>query len=253
MPFIFVKGLKTYYHITGEGKPIVFLHGWGGTSKSFYKLQTLLSKGYKTISFDMPGFGETDIPSSAWGVEDYMNFTLECLEKFKITSYYLVGHSFGGRVAILLAAKHPEKLSGLALISAAGIKHKKLPEEKALAAVASLGKYIMSFPLARALKEPARYIFYKLIRRQDYVLAKGIMKETMKNVIAQDLREYLPLIKTKTLIVWGDKDMITPLKDGYAMQKEIPGAVLKIIKGGSHYLPRKNPQELFRFIYMFLL
>lgn len=253
MAFVYVKKLKIYYHKAGEGETILFLHGWGGSSKSFFNLQELLSKRYNTISLDLPGFGKSDIPHSAWRVEDYVNFTLAFLRKFEIKKCWLIGHSFGGRVAIVLAAKHPEKFSGLVLISAAGIKHGRSTRGEILRLLASWGNYATSLPFLRTLKEHTRYVFYKIIRRQDYYLAKGVMKDTMKQVIEEDLTPYLSRIKTKTLIIWGDKDTITPIHDAFVMKRKINDATLEIIKNGSHYLPRKYYKELFDHIKRFIL
>lgn len=253
MAFVYVKKLKIYYHKAGEGETILFLHGWGGSSQSFFNLQELLSKRYNTISLDLPGFGKSDIPHSAWRVEDYVNFTLAFLRKFEIKKCWLIGHSFGGRVAIVLAAKHPEELSGLALVSSAGIKHQTSTQEKVLTFTASWGKYALSLPLTRALREPLRYVFYKIIRRQDYYLAKGIMRDIMKNIIEEDATPYLSQIKAKTLIIWGDKDTITPIHDAFVMKRKINDATLEIIKNGSHYLPRKHYKELFNRIKRFIL
>ena len=252
MALIKIDELVTRYKVLGKGKPLLFLHGWGGSSDSFYRLQKILSRDYKTIALDLPGFGETDFPPSPWRVQDYKNFVLAFTQKRGLETFCLIGHSFGGRIAILLSALHPEKVEKLVLISAAGITHEKSPEERAISFVAKLGKRIISLPLINRLEEPTRYLFYKLIRRQDYYLAKGVMRETIQNVIREDLRKYLPNITLPTLIVWGDKDDVTPLADAYIMQKEIPHAKLKIIKGGSHYLPRKYWKELTRHINDFI-
>lgn len=252
MALVKIDGLVTNYRVAGKGKHVLLLHGWGGNSQSFSQLQALSEKHYKTVALDLPGFGETDFPPKPWGVEEYKNFVISFIRRLEMGRVCLVGHSFGGRIAILLAAGEPQLVERLVLISAAGIKRKTSAQEKAVGFAASLGKRIMSLPLMYRLKRPVRDVFYKLIRRQDYYLAKGVMKETIKNVIVQDLREYLPQIKIKTLILWGDKDTITPLKDAYFMQKEIPDAALEIIKGGSHYLPRKNAKELFMHINRFL-
>lgn len=252
MPFIFVKKLKTYYHKVGKGETVVLLHGWGGSSQSFFNLCELLSKRYNTISLDLPGFGQSDTPHRAWRVEDYVDFTRAFLKELNIKKCWLVGHSFGARIAIMLAATHPELLSGLVLVSAAGIKHEKSAQGKVLEKIASWGKRVTSLRFLHKLREPMRYVLYKIIRRQDYYLAQGAMRETMKEVIAQDLTPYLSEIKARTLILWGDKDAITPLHDGFTMKRKIPDAALEIIKNASHYLPRKNYKELFEHIKRFV-
>lgn len=252
MAFIFVKKLKTYYHKTGKGETIVLLHGWGGSSQSFSELQRLLSARYHVIALDLPGFGKSDAPYRAWRMRDYVNFTRAFLEELEIKKCWLIGHSFGGRIAIMLAAEYPEMLSGLALVSAAGIKHEKSAQGKVLEKIALWGKRVTSLRFLRGLKKPMRYVLYKLIRRQDYYLANGVMREIMKNVIEEDLTPLLSRIQAKTLIIWGEKDTITPLRDAYTMKRKIPDAALEIIKHGSHYLPKRYPKKLFEHIKRFI-
>ncbi len=252
MSLVKVNDLVTRYKVAGKGRPLLFLHGWGGSSESFLSLQKMLSHHFKTISLDLPGFGETDFPSKPWTLEGYKEFIRAFAEKLGLKEYYIAGHSFGGRIAIFLAATNEANLKGLILIASAGIKHKKSAEENVAGFVAKIGRRVMSLPLINRLEAPARYVFYKLIRRQDYYLAKGVMKETMQNIIKKDLTPLLSQIILPTLILWGDADGITPIEDAYTMEREIPNAKLVILKGGSHYLPRRNARELASHIKSFL-
>lgn len=252
MSLIKVNDLVTRYKVMGKGTSLLFLHGWGGSSASFLPLQKMLARKYKVITLDLPGFGETDFPPKPWTLEDYKNFIRAFAEKLNLKAYCLAGHSFGGRIAILLASSGEANLKGLILIASAGIKHRKSAEENVAGLVAKIGRRVMSLPLINRLEAPARYMFYKLIRRQDYYLAQGVMKETMQNIIKKDLAPLLSQIALPTLILWGDADDTTPIEDAYTMERHIPHAKLVILKGASHYLPRKNARELARHINAFL-
>jgi len=251
MSLIDVDGILVKYRVMGKGTPLLLLHGWGGSSESFLNLQKILAKRYQVITLDLPGFGETDIPLKPWNVEDYENFVLEFVKKLGIARFYLGGHSFGGRIAIMLCVSHPQSLIGLILIAAAGIGHKKSPQEATIGFIARVGKRIVSLPILSKAQRPVRALFYTLIRRKDYLLAEGVMKETMRKVISQDLRPYLSKIKIPTLIIWGNKDTLTPLADAYLMRQEIKGSILHIIKGASHYLPKQYYRELAKAINIF--
>ena len=123
---ILINGLKTNYKIAGLGPAILILHGWGGGSNSYIPVQKFLAgAGYKVIVPDLPGFGKSEPPLSAWGVSDYVEWVNEFVNNQGLEKFFLLAHSFGGRVAIKFAVKHPEKILNLILYEAAGIKHKK--------------------------------------------------------------------------------------------------------------------------------
>lgn len=252
MAIVRVNNLDVYYTSKGKGKTLVLLHGWGGSSQSFAALQELLSSRLEVIALDLPGFGQTSPPPAAWGVEEYAKFLQDFLGELNIKEYYLAGHSFGGRVAIVLASKKPRELQGIILLAAAGITHKQDTKEKTAGVLAHAGKTIFSLPILRYLAKPLRTLLYKLLGRKDYYQATGVMKEIMQKVIAKDLRPYLSKISLPTLIIWGDKDASTPVGDAYIMHQAIKGSTLHIIQGGSHFLPRKFPDTLAEYIKAFL-
>ncbi len=84
---------------SGEGPVILMLHGWKDSLNTFDKLVPLLP-GYRVIRLDMPGFGASDAPRNAWGVGEYVDFVKAFIEKLNISPEIIVGHSFGGRIAI---------------------------------------------------------------------------------------------------------------------------------------------------------
>jgi pimeloyl-ACP methyl ester carboxylesterase len=98
---IVVDDILTFYELTGKGKLLVLLHGWGDSSKGLRLLQTELAKHYKVLAVDLPGFGASEPPKNAWRLDDYANFVAALLAKLKIGSpYAIIGHSNGGAVAI---------------------------------------------------------------------------------------------------------------------------------------------------------
>ena len=111
---ISIDGLNIYYRIAGQGNPFLILHGWGASSDSWKGVQEFLSKqGFKTIALDLPGFGKSADPHEAWSVNDYSLFVLKFADKLSLSNFELLGHSFGGRISIKLAAFHQERIKNL--------------------------------------------------------------------------------------------------------------------------------------------
>ena len=95
-----INGLNINYIIKGEGKPVVLLHGWGSNISLFSSMTELISKKYKVITMDLPGFGKSDEPKTPWSVDNYVDFVIDFLSELGITEAIFLGHSFGGRIII---------------------------------------------------------------------------------------------------------------------------------------------------------
>ncbi|MDP2910062.1 MAG: alpha/beta hydrolase, partial [bacterium] len=112
---------------------------------------------------------------------------------------------------------------------------------------------ILSLPVLNLLKKPLRKGLYGLLGNRDYYfLSSRIMLETFKKVIEEDLSFLLSRISVPTFIVWGEKDLLTPVQDAKLMNKKILGSGLKIIPDGSHYLHTREPEKLVEAIRDFL-
>jgi len=234
--------------------PILILHGWGSSAKKWSQVKNLLEfQGYRVFVPDLPGFGENPAPSEAWSLDDYVDWLEKYCEQQNLSQFFLLGHSFGGRIAIKFANKYPEKIKGLILCSAAGITPPAKIKIFIFNFLSKMGKLIFSLPFLRIFQGVARKFIYFLSGNKDYYfLQDKIMKETFKKVIREDLTNYLPQIKIPTLIVWGEKDKITPLSDAYKMHQEIKNSVLEIIPQGKHAFYFQFPEKLTEIILNFL-
>ncbi len=237
-------------------KDIVILHGWGRGAKSYEEAKRLLEqRGNSVYLFDLPGFGEAPPPENPWSVDDYADFVWKFLQANNLNEIFLWGNSFGGRIAIKLAVSHPEKLRGLILCAAAGIKHELVFRQKIARLLARAGKPASRLLGVEKFAEFAKRIIYKIGGSHDYRLATGVMKETMKKADSEnseDLRPYLSKIQVPTLIVWGKKDNILPLTDAYVMNKEITGSQLKILEDVGHRPHKESPEKLAEIIDNFI-
>jgi len=229
---------------------IVILHGWQSSKEKWNKVKEIIEeKGVKVIIPDLPGFKPETKLDYPWNLSDYLDWIENFIEEKKnlgdlIEPFFLLGHSFGGRVSIKLALNHPEKLRGLILVSSAGIRNKKMLASKLIL----LNK--LSFLPGYLLLRKAFYKF--VIRRTDYLRVEGVMKETFKKIIKEDLSVFLSKIKVKTLILWGKKDKVTPVSNAYLMKKKIEGSELKILENIGHTPYLEDPKTLANEILTFI-
>jgi len=233
--------------------PLLILHGWGGFSGSWEGVSKILAlKGVRVIIPDLPGFGKSQTPRSAWGVREYSDFLLNLATSLKLKEFFLLGHSFGGRISIKFAVFHPEKIRKLILCDSAGIKEQYGPKEKFIYYLVKIGNAVFTpEPLAR-LKDAARSFFFLFIRHKDYAKAKGMMKEVIKKVLDEDLLADLPQIKNETLIIWGGRDKLVPVKYAAVFKEKIANSQLKIIPPSGHSPHLEFPNELSEIIWQFL-
>ncbi|KPJ56922.1 hypothetical protein AMJ49_03320 [Parcubacteria bacterium DG_74_2] len=250
---VLIDNLKINYKVAGFGPAILILHGWGGSSDSWLKVQEILAqKGYKVICPDLPGFGKSKTPPTPWGIDDYTEWLNGFLNSQKLEKIFLFGHSFGGRIAIRFAKKNSEKIKKLILCDSAGIKQKPTLNTKIFFWLAKTGNAILSPRILKRFKDSIRNLFYIFLRHRDYVKAKGVMKETIKKVLDEDLLTDLSDVKTETLIVWGQKDKIVPLKIAYIFKEKIKNSNLEILPKLGHSPHLEAPEKLAKVIVLFL-
>jgi pimeloyl-ACP methyl ester carboxylesterase len=213
--------------------PIVVLHGWGAHIEAVAPILSALDGASDLIALDLPGFGESDPPPEAWDAAAYAHFVTEFLDRLGVPRAHLVGHSHGGRIAIVLASEEHERVERLLLVDAAGIRPKRGLRYRRRVAVAKLGKAVAKVggPPGRRLQERMR----ARVASRDYLEASEAMRATFRAVIGEDLTGRLPRIAAPTLLVWGDRDEDTPLWMAHRMEELIPDAGLVVLEGAGHY------------------
>lgn len=237
-----------FYVTFGQKKnmAIIFLHGWGGSSASWLGTAKMMANlGFYSVVVDFSGFGKSAEPKTPFGVEDYMNEVVALIKSLNLTHVYLVGHSFGGRVAIMLTASKKLKVDKLVLVDSAGVLPRrgfiykiKVKKYKRLKKKVECGKC--------GAEELNGY------GSSDYVGLSPIMKQTFIKVVNQDLVPYAKNISTETLIVWGKKDKDTPMYMAKKLQKAITGSSLVVLPSG-HYCYIDNFKDFIDELYAFLI
>lgn len=232
-----VNGIKINYEQKGQGDIIVLLHGWGSNIKLFANLIDLLSVKYTVVAMDMPGFGESQEPPSAWCVEDYAKFVIDFMKDYNAEKIMLLGHSFGGRVIIKLNSRDdlPFEITKVILVDSAGILPPKSNKKSFRTYYYKAGKAVLSTGIVKKLAPEALENFRKKMGSADYAAASPLMRQVLVKTVNEDLEPLLPNIKCPTLLVWGVNDTATPLSDGEKMEKLIPDAGLVKLENAGHY------------------
>ena len=234
------------YKTIGNGENLaVFLHGWGGGSELILPLALNLANvcNLTCLLIDFPPFKHSEIPKTTWTIENYAELTTEIIKKVlnqqKFNSINLIGHSFGGRVCILLASKQEIDISKVVLLASAGIKPKF------------------------NLKTKYKILKYKLCKRfglknaenmgsEDYKNLPATMKSTFNNIVNTDLTPLLEKINQKTLIIFGENDKETPIYMAKKLHKKIKNSKLLILQNAGHFVYLDKMPEVTYNISLFL-
>ena len=225
---ITIQDININYIQYGEGKDILLLHGWGQNIEMMKPLGDSFCNRFRITILDFPGFGLSDEPKEAWNIDKYSEILEEFVKKVKIKKPIVIGHSFGGRVAIRFSARN--NIDKLILFGSPcvrnendiSLKVKLLKKLKRLPGLNSLGEYMKQF-----------------IGSRDYKAASPIMRQTLVEVVNEDLSKYAREIEEPTLLIWGENDTEAPVEEAKILEKMMIDAAL-IILPGTHYAYLEN-------------
>ncbi len=230
---------EIYYEVCGEGEPFLMLHGWGSNLENFRSLIEEYSQKYKVYAFDFPGFGNSPEPRQAIDIEEFAEITKIFMDTLEISRPIILSHSFGTRVAILLANKR--QIPKMIITGGAGIKPKRPTSYYLKVYSFKLMKFLAKLPILQPIYLDMIEDYKRKYGSSDYNTATPTMRATLSKVVNQDLKPKLKNIKSSTLLIWGSNDEATPLEDGKTMERLIPDSGLAIIKNASHYAFLDNP------------
>lgn len=209
----------------GELPPrVVALHGWGRTGADFVPILG----GLDAVAIHLPGFGPTAVPDTVWGTEDYAELVADAIRPFG--PIVIVGHSFGGRIAVRLAARYPELVSGLVLTGAPLVR------------IAPTSKPKLSYRIAKwansvgILSDSAMEARRRKAGSADYNAAQGIMRDIMVKTVNENYDDDLAKLATPTWMVWGENDTAAPAAAGKVASEKIRGARWTVVSGEAHPL-----------------
>ncbi len=243
---ITIDGIDIEYKFSGSGeRNVVVLQGWGTEMSVYDSVAAAISDSCRVLQFDLPGFGSSKEPPEAWNVDRFADFFLRLMEELGIKSAALIGHSYGGRIIIKLASRKdiPFNIEKIVLIDSAGILPVRTLKQRIR---------IRQYKLLKKLFDTR--VFYALFPElvddwrmrqgsEDYRRATPVMRQCLVMAVNEDLTPLLPEIGNECLLIWGDKDTATPIRDAHIMEERIPGAALIVLEGCGHYSFLEAPQK----------
>lgn len=234
-----LEGLRVRMEVTGEGRPLILMHGWGCDHTTVRSIAATAAQTHTVYNIDFPGFGGSQEPAKVWGVELYTRLIEDLVRKEGLERPVLIGHSFGGRVSILYASRN--EVDKVVLVDAAGIKPKRSLKYYLKVYSFKVGKRFWELLLG---KEKAQERVDRMRAKRgssDYAGASPMMRRILSKVVNEDLTDRLPLISAPTLLIWGENDTATPIADAKKMSRLIPGSGLVSFPGCGHYSFLDNP------------
>ena len=232
----------TRYSRAGKGRVLVLLHGWGDSSAGLQDLFAHFSKYFDVISLDLPGFGGTQAPPGAWGLDDYTTFVRAFLKKLGVTKVYaFVAHSNGGALAIRGLADGTLAADKLVLLASAGIRNEYKGRNRVLRILAKTGK-VVTMPLPKTVKNKLRRRAYKTIG-SDMLVAEHL-QETFKRIITDDVRGDAAQLLLPVLLIYGEEDDATPVWYGEQYHELMNESTLEILPQAGHFVHMDRPDDV---------
>ena len=211
----------------GEGKDLVFLHGYLSCKESFYPQIGYFSQHFRVTAPDFPGFGKSDRIPAAWSVGDYADWLEGFFKEQGIVFPYVIAHSFGGRVALKCLARG--LIDRAVLTGCAGIVKKRT-----MAYRIRVGGY-------RLVKRVAPRFAEAHFGSREYRSLSPLMRESYKKIVNEDLREEAGRIARPVLYLYGERDKETPLSSGRILHECTAGSKLAVFKGCGHFAHLEEP------------
>ena len=234
-----VKNIKINYKQYGEGEDVVLLHGWGQNIEMMRPLGDGISSNHRITIIDLPGFGVSENPEFAYTIFDYTDIIYELLKSLKISKPILIGHSFGGRIAIVYASKYP--VNKLVLFGSPCVRH----EYK------SIKQSFYKLCKKIAILKPIVNLVKNHVGSLDYRNATPIMREVLVKTVNQDLQEYAKKITCPALLIWGENDEAVPISEARELDELLSDSAL-IILPGTHYCYLENLNQVINILNNFI-
>lgn len=220
---------------SGSKRDVVLLHGWGQSSLALKPLGELLAPHLRVHLVDLPGFGQSENPNGVWSSFDYAERLVGYFKEKGLHKVDLVGHSFGGKVAMSLASRYPGGVGRLVLMSSSGLRPRwSFGRRCRLKALRWLGKGIKGIDAVMHTQIFARW-FATRYGSADYKNA-GSLRPILVKAVNDDLSEAIRDLELPALILWGERDTETPVEVAHRLHALLPSSTLRVFPGKGHWL-----------------
>ncbi len=247
---IVVDNLLTNYKLSGKGKLVLLLHGWGDSAAGLAKLQKELAANYEVLALDLPGFGGTQAPAAAWDLDDYARFIAATLKKLEIGQpYAVIGHSNGGALAIRAVSLEQLQPQKIVLLAASGVRTSSAGKRLFLKIVAKTGN-VATIWMPERYRKGLRKSLYGAAG-SDMLVMPGL-EDTFKKTVRQDVQADAVVIDVPTLLIYAADDDAVPVADGKQYHSLIPHSRLEVIKEAGHFVHADQPEKVTQLIQEFL-
>ncbi len=219
---------------SGQVPRVLALHGWGRDRTDF----DAVLAGWDAVALDLPGFGVSPAPPEAWTPRDYAERTVAPILAGLPEPVIVVGHSFGGRVAVHAAVAAPEQVAGLVLVGVPLLRHR------------APGKSPRSYRMVRALHRLGLVSDDRMeaARRRhgspDYRAASPLMRQVLVHAVNETYEEPLAQVGCPSELLWGEDDREVPVAVAEAAHRLMPLARLTVVVGAGHQLPVTHPEAV---------
>ncbi len=218
---VIINDILVSYYELGKGQPVLFLHGGRLRATTFRSTLQMLSRHYRVIAPDIPGYGDSSTPSNTWTYKDYASFFTTFIARLKLRKVTVIGYSMGGGIAYHLASMN-ENVSQLVLVDAAGIEKSSIKsftrDMNRILFYITHPLYISAF--ITLLREYLQFVCKHILNQQHIrLLRKGL----------EDSSSYVNNITTPTHIIWAKDDDIFPVEIAYKLHNSIPDSTIQIV------------------------
>ena len=252
---VLIGGISLEVQEQGAGDiSLVFLHYWGGTHRTWNKVTAELQSSYRTVTYDMRGWGESGASSNGYSIAALADEAMALVEHFALSCYILIGHSMGGKVAQLVASRRPPGLLGLVLVAPATPTPTLLPEEakqQQIHAYDNRGTVLQTIAfLSEGSLDPDTV---EQVVRDSLSGTPEAKRAWPATAMLEDISTEVSKIAVPTLVLAGEQDRLDSIEQHRReVVARIAGATLEVIPQSGHLLPLDEPERTARAIREFV-
>ncbi|WP_438031890.1 alpha/beta fold hydrolase [Sorangium sp. So ce204] len=226
-----VGGEILYVTETGTGEPAVLLPSMLIDGATYQPAVEAMARHARVLVLELPGSGRASRLRAPWTLERYARCVAEALRALRLERVTLIGHSLSGAVALIVAALHPERLTGVVLVDSIGFN----PQGSVLSLVLARAAESLLEPRFVARGTPA--LLHNLLFHARSALS------LLRIAATADLSGHAARVRVRTLLAWGARDLTVPIRSALAIQRLIPDSTLVVSSKGSHDWIVERPAE----------